>query len=71
MKTIVYGSVGYAKKTKVVQRFSASILCAEHMYKDFRFDFFLNRHALGVPQGGSTLKKVDFQVTPIALLLGV
>ena len=27
------------------------------------------RHVLGVPQGGSTLKKVDFQVTSITLCL--
>ena len=42
------------------------------IYKDFRniiFNCFW--HRLGVPQEGSTLRKVDFQVTPIALLLGV
>ena len=42
------------------------------MYKDIRkiiFNFF--EHGLGVPQGGSTIKKVDFQVTPISMLLGV
>ena len=67
-----YIRLGWAKKTKVVQSFSASILCEGHMYKDFRNIIFqIFRHVLGVPQGGSNINKVDFQVTPIALLLGV
>ena len=67
-----YKAVGCNRKTKVVQIYSASILCDGCIYKDFRnivFKFF--RQFLGVPQGGSTSKKVDFQVTPIALLMGV
>ena len=60
------------QKTKGVQSLSASMLCEGHMYKDFIniiFQIFL--HVLGVPQGGSNTNEVDFQVTPIALLLGV
>ena len=62
---IKYYRVGCTKKTKGVQSFSASILCEGDMYMDVR------KQSLGVPQGGSTLKKVDFQVTLISLVLGV
>ena len=67
-----YGSIGLVKKQKVVQSFSVSILCEGHIYKEFRNMIFqIFQHVSGVPQGGSTLRKEDFQVTPIALLLVV
>ena len=60
-----YVTLGCFIITKVVQSF----LCDGCIFKDIRNIFFLVfRHCLGVPQGGSTLRKVDFQVTPIALL---
>ena len=63
-------SLGWLRKTKVVQSLSASILCEGNIYMDFRNTIFeIFRHVLGVPQGGSTVKKVDFQVAPITLLM--
>ena len=58
----IYGTLGCFIKTKVVQSFSASILCDGCIYKDFRNILLKKIHQfLGVPQGGSTLKKVNFQ----------
>ena len=37
----IYALLGWVKKQKVVQSFSASILCEGHIYKDFRKYFFL------------------------------
>ena len=65
-------ALGCPRKTKVVPKISASILRDGCIYKDFRnIFFFIFRQFLGVPQGGSTRNKLDFQVAPIALLLGV
>ena len=66
------GNFRVAQKNQSCSKFSASILCEGHIYNDFRnINFYNFLHVLEVPQGGSTLKKMDFQVTSIALLLGV
>ena len=78
-KTTTYAGIGFGalhvgtlsiyiirevKKQRVVQSYSAIILCAGHIYKDFRYiNFYIFRHVLGVSKVGSTLKKVDFQVS--------
>ena len=57
------GPLGWLRKTKVVQSFSASILCEGHIYKDFGNTFLKKfRNFLGVPQGGQLFKKWIFKL---------
>ena len=54
--------IGWFKKIKSVQIYSASILCGALLHKDYRNIFiFSHKWVLRVSQGGSILKKVDFQ----------
>ena len=64
----MYRILGCNKKTM----FFSKYLMRRVYIKDFRNIFILIfQQILGVPQEGSTCNKLDFQVAPIALLLGV
>ena len=57
--------VGWFKKIKSVQIYSASILCGALLHKDYWNIFiFSQKWVLRVSQGGSIIKKVDFQDVP-------
>ena len=58
-------SLGWFKKIKSVQIYSASILCGALLHKDYWNIFiFSQKWVLRVSQGGSIFKKVDFQDVP-------
>ena len=53
------------QKIKSVQIYSASILCGALLHKDYWNIFiFSQKWVLRVSQGGSIIKKVDFQDVP-------
>ena len=56
---------GWFKKIKSVQIYSASILCGALLHKNYWNIFiFSQKWVLRVSQGGSIIKKVDFQDVP-------